>query len=277
VTLGSVAEDRNEALLAWYAVQRRPLPWRSTTDPYPILVAEVMSQQTQITRVVAHWELFMAAFPTVGDLAAAPLADVLRAWSGLGYNARAKRLQEAARIVVSEGWPADAEGLARLPGIGEYTGRAVAAFAYGERVAAIDTNLRRVLSRWHGERLDGAALERAAEESMDDDASRWNQAVMDLGAAVCRPRDPACSSCPVDAWCAGPDVYQPPKAQARFEGSKRQVRGAVIRRLAMAESTFDQLAGATGFSPDELGEALDGLIADGLVEESDEGRLRLPD
>jgi A/G-specific adenine glycosylase len=277
VTDLSFADERNEALLAWYADHRRDLPWRSTRDPYPILVAEVMSQQTQIIRVVAHWELFMVVFPTVEDLAAAPLASVLRAWSGLGYNTRAKWLHEAAQDIARSGWPATSEGLAALPGVGSYTARAVAAFAFGERVAAVDTNLRRVLGRWHGERLDGTALELAAADSLGDDASSWNQAVMDLGATLCKPRDPACSLCPVAAWCTGPDVYEPPRAQARFEGSKRQVRGAIVRSLARGATTFDDLVAAIGFSPDQVDDAVALLVAEGLVDEAEDGTLQLPD
>ena len=139
-----------DAILAWYDARGRSLPFRGTTDPYAVLVSEVMAQQTQIARVAAAWSAFMAAFPTIGDLAAASPADVLRAWRGMGYNRRALNLWRAARVVVSEHagrLPEDVAALERLPGIGPYTARAVAAIAFGSAVGAVDTNVRRVLGR----------------------------------------------------------------------------------------------------------------------------------
>lgn len=273
-----IAADRNEALLRWYAEHRRALPWRETRQPYPILVAEVMSQQTQIDRVIPHWALFMTAFPTVEDLAVAPLSDVVRAWSGLGYNTRAKRLHAAARQIAETGWPRTSSGLEKLPGVGSYTARAVAAFAFGEQTPAVDTNLRRVLSRWHGEPLDGAPLNAAADGAIaNTDATLWNQAVMDLGALVCRPRGPKCSTCPVSDWCAGPDVYVAPRAQPRFEGSGRQVRGAVVRTLIHGEASLGDIATQTGFDRGSVALAIGDLIDEGLLEPGDEDTYRLAD
>jgi A/G-specific adenine glycosylase len=270
VTLPIEAE-RNEALLEWYAEHGRTLPWRLTTDPYAVLVSEVMLHQTQVERVIPHYERFLAALPTVERLAAADFAEVARLWSGLGYNTRAKRLQETARIIAVTGWPANAEELAALPGVGPYTAAAVASFAFGERVAAVDTNAKRVLSRWHGEVLNGQALAAAAMTDLADDAASWNQAMMDLGATLCRPRSPKCDVCPVAAWCAGPDTYEPPRPQPRFEGSLRQLRGAVMRRLVAGESSFEELVAAAGVGDDLVEEALAGLIADGLVVDDEDG------
>jgi A/G-specific adenine glycosylase len=276
VAARSLEEERNDALLGWYREHGRELPWRRDPDPYAVLVSEAMAQQTQLGRVVPRYEAFLRAFPTVEDLAAAPLRDVLAAWSGLGYNRRAERLHRAAKEVAATGWPRDIAGLEDLPGVGPYTARAIAAFAFGAPVAAVDTNLRRVLSRWHGEPLSGAALERAAASDLGADAAAWNQAVMDLGAALCRPRAPRCGDCPVEAWCTGPDVYEPPRAQGRFEGSSRQVRGAVVRALVRRDASLGELAAATGFGAEVLREALDGLVAEGLVSEGPEG-YALPD
>lgn len=272
----SIETERNRALLEWYAEHGRVLPWRLTTDPYPVLVSEVMLQQTQVERVVLHYERFLAAFPTVDRLAGADFAEVARLWSGLGYNTRAKRLHETARVVAVTGWPGTAEELASLPGVGRYTAAAVAAFAFGERIAAVDTNLRRVLSRWHGEALSGNALATAATNDLADDAASWNQAMMDLGATMCRPRNPGCDECPVAAWCAGPDTYEPPRPQPRFEGSLRQIRGAVVRRLVLGPGSFEDLVTHSGFDADLVGEALAGLVEDGLVVE-DAGGYRLSD
>src|SRR5919199_101365 len=135
------------ALLDWYARARRPLPWRSTRDPYALLVSEVMLQQTQAARVVPYYEAFLARFPDAAALAAAPARDVLAAWSGLGYNRRALALQAAARVVAERGWPDD---LTQLPGVGPYTAAAVGAFAWDRQEVAVDTNVRRVLERFDG-------------------------------------------------------------------------------------------------------------------------------
>ncbi len=258
--------SRGEALLAWYREHGRTLPWRSTDDPYRILVSEVMLQQTQVTRVVPAYERFLVAFPDVETLAAAPLDAVLVAWSGLGYNTRARRLREAARMIAAEGWPTTAEGLRRLPGVGPYTAAAVASFAFGERIAVDDTNARRVLSRWAGRPLAGADLHGEAQSALTGDPATWNQAIMDLGAVVCLPA-PRCAACPVARWCADPSVYRPPARQSRFEGSDRQVRGAVLRALGGGDwVTHTALASATGHDPERVDLALTTLAADGLVE-----------
>ena len=261
----TLESERNAALSGWYRATARPFPWRHTRDPYAILVSEVMLQQTQADRVVPYFERFMAAWPTPAALAAAPLVDVLDAWSGLGYNSRAKRLRDAATVIAEAGWPRDLEGLMELPGVGPYTARAVAAFAFDARVPAVDTNLRRVLSRWYGEELSPAALRLVATQNLGADAAEWNQAMMDLGARICRPRAPRCIECPVEQWCAGPGAYVPPRAQGRFEGSGRQLRGAIIRHLVSQPATFADLVEATGFDPGSVEEALADLSIEGLV------------
>jgi A/G-specific adenine glycosylase len=277
VSRTSIEQERNEALLAWYRSEERDLPWRATRDPYAILVSEIMLQQTQASRVVPFYERFVRRYPTVESLARAPLSDVLTLWSGLGYNTRAQRLQQAAAHVAQHGWPRSVEGLEQLPGVGPYTARAVASIAFGVRVAAIDTNLRRVLSRWHGEALSGTALEAAAELDLGEDAACWNQAMMDLGATRCRPRRPACGECPVREWCAGPGVYEPPRSQGRFEGSMRQVRGAIVRTLIRGPVGFAALVDGTAIEPDLVAVALESLIVEGLVVERSDASYTLPD
>ncbi len=273
----ATAGERNPKLLDWYLTHGRSLPWRGSRDPYAILVSEVMLQQTQADRVIPHYERFLAAFPTVDDLAAAPFTRVAALWSGLGYNNRAKRLHAAARVVARDGWPADVTGLEALPGIGPYTARAIAAFAFGAQVAAVDTNLKRVLNRWHGEVLTGPPLAAAAADALGDaPAAEWNQAMMDLGATLCRPRTPRCGVCPVTDWCTGPGTYEPPRSQGRFQGSTRHARGAVMRLLIAEPADFASLVAATGFDPGRVAEALDGLHEDGLIERSRSG-YRLTD
>ena len=232
------------SILRWYRRAARDLPWRWTRDPYAILVSEIMLQQTQVVRVIPKYRAFLKRFPTLASLAAAPLADVLRVWSGLGYNGRARRLWECARSAVAQHGgrlPRDAAALALLPGIGRYTAGAIASFAFGERVAAVDTNVRRVLGR----AIDGAddvgdrrAWELAELALPKNAAGEWNQAVMDVGALFCRPV-PKCSVCPARAVCRGRslariDRLRTPPKQPRFAGSRRFFRGRVVAALAIA-------------------------------------------
>ncbi|HDH26482.1 MAG TPA: A/G-specific adenine glycosylase [Actinobacteria bacterium] len=245
----------------------RNLPWRQTEDPWQILVSEVMLQQTQASRVAEAYSRFLDRFPDPASAARADAAEMLIAWSGLGYNNRALRLREAARIIEAAGWPTTAETLRSLPGVGPYTAAAVACFAFGEQVPAVDTNLRRVLSRWVGRPLDGRDLaDVAANVLATGAAADWNQAVMDLGATLCRPREPACRSCPVASWCTRPDVYAAPRTQGRFDGSIRQARGAVLRCLIshghVHRSNLIESVPAV-----RVEDALKGLIRDGIVVE----------
>ena len=191
-----------DALLKWYEGVRRPLPWRFTRDPYALLVSEVMLQQTQALRVVPYYSRWLERFPTAAALAEAPVRDVLSLWSGLGYNRRALALQRAAEVVASSGWPSD---LTTLPGVGPYTAAAVASFAWDAQVAAVDTNVRRVLSRRDGVAHAPRELAaRAASLLPRGRAAMFNQAMMELGATVCRPRAPLCAECPVASGCHGP-------------------------------------------------------------------------
>jgi A/G-specific adenine glycosylase len=198
----------SRALLDWYQ-NARPLPWRFTRDPYALLVSEVMLQQTQAARVVPYYEAFLARFPDPPALAAASPRDVLAAWSGLGYNRRALSLRAAAAVVADRGWPED---LTELPGVGPYTAAAVGSFAWDRQTVAVDTNVRRVIERHDGVvRGPKALAARAAELVPAGRAAAFNQAMMELGATVCRPRTPVCGDCPVSRGCAGhPDRLAAP-------------------------------------------------------------------
>jgi len=258
VTEAAVARSAlREALLGWYAANRRPLPWRETTDPYAILVSEVMCQQTQVARVVPRYLAWLERWPTAAALAAASPGEVLGAWVGLGYNRRALRLREACAVVACEGWPPDAAGLRELPGVGPYTAGAVAAFAFGEPVAAVDVNVARVAGRLgRGTPEELLPAERAAD---------FNQAMMELGALVCGARVARCGACPVAAWCgsAGRVARARPVAREgareRFEDSNRWVRGRVVAALAAGEGL------PSGVAADRLERAVEGLVRDGLV------------
>jgi A/G-specific adenine glycosylase len=198
-------------LLEWFRANGRRLPWRRTRDPYRVLVSEIMLQQTQVDRVRSHYGSFLKAYPTVEDLAAARPERVREAWEGLGYYARARNLHAAARRIVEEHdgrFPRRIEELRRLPGIGRYTAGAVLSFAYGEAAPVLDTNVRRILTRVFVARRPAAAaaLDRRLWALADavvprEDAWAFNQALMDLGALICRARRPDCPACPVQAVC----------------------------------------------------------------------------
>jgi A/G-specific adenine glycosylase len=262
-----------DALLHWYARVRRPLPWRATRDPYALLVSEVMLQQTQAARVVPYYDAFLARFPDPATLAAAPARDVLAAWSGLGYNRRALALRAAARVVADSGWPAD---LTDLPGVGPYTAAAVASFAWDREVAAVDTNARRVIERHDGfARRPPALAARAAELLPAGRAAAFNQAMMELGATVCRPRSPRCSECPVRDGCAagragGPAPPSPRRGTERFEDSDRWARGRILAALVAGEPLPAAVSGRRRVR------ALAGLERDGLIAIAADGSPRLP-
>ena len=261
-------EPLQAAVLAWYDATGRDLPWRRTRDPYAILVSAFMAQQTQIVRVLERYERWLARWPTAASLAAATPAAVLTQWVGLGYNQRALRLRTACTIVARDGWPRDSRGLRALPGVGPYTAAAVASFAFGERVAAVDTNVRRVAARLGAE--PGALL--PAVRHAD-----WNQAAMELGARVCTARVPRCDACPAAPWCPSRGrVATPPRAPRgakpstpRFEDTDRWARGRVIAALAAGDALPAPIA------PERLARVLAALERDGLVER-DGTRVGLP-
>jgi A/G-specific adenine glycosylase len=249
-----------DTLLEWYSHEARDLPWRRTRDPYAILVSEVMLQQTQVSRVVPRYLAWLERWPTAEALAAAPVAEVLAAWVGLGYNRRALRLREACAAVAQGGWPED---LRELPGIGPYTAAAVGAFAFGRDELPVDTNVRRVLER------TGFAPRHTPPE--------LGQALMELGATVCRARDAACAGCPVARDCASAHaVVIAPRGRAgdgvareRFEDSNRWVRGRVVEALAAGTDLPE------GIERERLERAISSLVADGLVRR-DGDELSLP-
>ncbi len=247
------------------------MPWRGETDPYRVLVSEVMLQQTQAMRVVPHYERFLGRFPTVDALAAASAGDVLRAWENLGYNRRALNLWRAARAVVSRGGiPRSVDELRALPGVGPYTARAVAGFAFGVDVAAVDANVRRVVARTHGVTVPTVVQELADALVPRGGVSVWNQAMIDLGAEVCRARNPRCGECPLRRMCAWSNGVRPAAAshvkRPRFEDTTRYTRGRVVQALRAQDGlTARALVSRTGVSAGRVDHALQGLVRDGVV------------
>ena len=299
----------HRAAARWLAANGRILPWRGVRDPYAVLVSEVMLQQTQAERVIPKYEAFMAAFPTLRGLAAAEPAAVIRQWAGMGYNRRAVHLSALARRVVTERGgrlPETAAELRELPGVGPYTAAAVACFAFGERVAALDTNVIRVLSRVaYGvnapARADVAPLADALLPSDDSTITPadWHQALMDVGATVCGARRPDCPRCPFRGQCAAAPFLQPPgnaalarasipyaPRQSKFHGSARYFRGRIVdflraqpggsateQEIEAAIRAAESASGAP--SPRTARELIAALERDGLAQREG-SRVRLP-
>lgn len=279
----------HEAVLSWITPRLRQLPWRDTRDAWHVLVSEVMAQQTGVGRVIAKWEAFIARYPTALDCAEAPLGDVLRLWQGLGYPRRARNLHLAARQIVDAhggAVPGDLASLLALPGVGPYTARAVMAFAFEYDAAVVDTNVARVLARMLGRRLSAREAQAAADELVPDgEAWIWNQALMDLGATMCRPT-PQCDGCPIEDWCAwaagGRDASCDPSVgsagvstkQSRFEGSDRQARGRLVRRLGDGPVATVDVAEVMGRDPDVAARLVADLVREGLIS-SDPTHLHL--
>jgi A/G-specific adenine glycosylase len=280
-----------DALISWYEDDHREFPWRKTDDPYEILVSEVMSQQTQLGRVVDAWEAFLERWPTPADLATADRAAVVGFWTdhSLGYNNRAKYLHEAAQQVQAEydgTFPEEPDELTNLMGVGPYTANAVASFAFNNGDAVVDTNVKRVLYRAFGVPDDDCAFEAAAGALMPAVRSRvWNNAIMELGGVACE-QTPSCDAagCPWRGYCqayetgdfTAPDVPEQPD----FEGSRRQFRGRVVRALgehdeleldALGPKVRVDYAPGGEYGREWLAGLLRDLAEDGLVELDDSG------
>ena len=248
-----VVSSLQDRLLGWYAAHGRALPWRATTEPWAILVSEVMLQQTQVSRVVAKYIAFLDRFPTPASLAAAPLPDVLAAWLGLGYNTRAVRLKRCAEAAPG-GLPGDLEGLLALPGVGPYTARAVLIFAANADLAAVDANVRRVLTHELGlpRDLSPALLQATAAAVLPRGRSRdWHNALMDYGSLV------------LTAQATG---IAPLTRQTPFAGSYRQRRARLLRLLVeRGPQPWGDAADALGLPLDDCRTVARSLAADGLV------------
>ncbi|MGA1783826.1 MAG: A/G-specific adenine glycosylase [Pontimonas sp.] len=277
-------------LRQWYRENHRDLPWRHPdTTPWAILVSEVMLQQTPVSRVIPAWTGWLARWPTADALATAPLGDVLQQWGRMGYPRRAKNLHRTAQIVSSEfggELPRDINELLALPGIGDYTARAIACFAYNQPHPVVDTNVKRVIARV----VDGVAaaghwsirqglenVHQAMEADSDVDDYCLNQkALMELGALICTARSPQCELCPLASACRWRALDFPldekvlPRTQAKYEGSDRQVRGLILSLLrdSPGDHSAEEIA-QLWHSPGQLTRALRSLIDDGLVVESE--------
>ncbi|TWD79822.1 A/G-specific DNA-adenine glycosylase [Kribbella amoyensis] len=289
-----LASALHAPVLDWYAGNARTLPWREPdAGPWAVMVSEFMLQQTPVNRVLPAYATWLRRWPKPVDLAAEAPGEAVRAWDRLGYPRRALRLHAAAQAIVAEHGgkvPDSHEALLALPGVGTYTAAAIASFAFGQRHAVVDTNVRRVFAR----ALTGtaqptisptAADQRLAVSALPEDeatAARWAVATMELGALVCTARTPRCADCPIRARCAwvlagSPPYDGPPRRGQTYEGTDRQVRGRLLAVLRAAHGPVAKPSLDACWPDDVQRErALDGLVADGLVEPLDNHRFRLP-
>jgi A/G-specific adenine glycosylase len=283
-----------EAILTWYAAHARDLPWRRPeASPWAVLVSEIMLQQTPVARVLPVYDAWLTRWPTAAALAAEPPGEAVRAWGRLGYPRRALNLHASARAVVARHdgeVPAAYDALRALPGVGGYTAAAVASFAYGQRHAVLDTNVRRVLARLvtgaeFPPKAQTAAEVRLAESLLPEApsvAARWSVAVMELGALVCTARAPRCADCPVAQSCAwrlaGKPAHDgPPRRGQTYAGTDRQCRGRLLAVLRHSSGPVDKAAlDDVWDEPLQRERALAALIEDGLVDPLDDGRYALP-
>jgi A/G-specific adenine glycosylase len=288
-----VSRAQAPTLLTWGDRVRRDLPWRRTRDPWAILVAELMLQQTQVARVIPRYEAFLELFPDPTACAAAAPGEVVRAWAGLGYNRRALNLHRAASRIRDEhggSLPSELDRLLALPGIGPYTARAVLVFAFERDHGVVDTNAARFLARAvAGRRLAAREAQRLADAQVPaGEGWAWNQAVLDLGATVCVKRAPRCDACPLRTSCAwfvaglpDPDPSEGSAGtsgrRSTFEGSERQGRGRLVQALRTGPIELDRVSAVVGWTddPERAQRVVDGLVLDGLAEYLD-GQLVLP-
>ena len=276
------------ALTQWFAHHSRPLPWREPgTGAWPILVCEVMSQQTPVARVLPQWERWMQRWPTPAALAEASPAEVIVAWDRLGYPRRALRLRECAAAVVERyggELPRTRDELLSLPGIGPYTADAIIAFAYRERSTVLDTNIRRVIARLNGDELppphlrkDEVARATALVPEDGEEAAQWNAAIMELGALVCTARNPRCEECPLSDCCQwlarGKPSNAAPRRTQKFTGTHREARGKIMAVLRGSGTPVPraEFEDRSGLTPARFTAALTSLVDDGLARELPDG------
>jgi A/G-specific adenine glycosylase len=286
-------DARQRALVDWWALEGRDLPWRRSRDPWAVLVSELMLQQTQVARVEERWVRFLDRFPTVGACASSPIAEVVDEWAGLGYNRRAVHLHRTASVCVEQfdgELPSTLDELLQLPGVGPYTARAVLVFAHEQDIGLVDTNAGRFVARaLAGRPLTPPEAQAAADAAVPEAWGwTWGQAVFDLGAAICRKRSPRCDVCPIVDHCAWARAGWPDPdpvhgsagisaGQSRFEGSDRQGRGRLVDALRSAPVSDADLAGVMGWptDPERAVRVAATLERDGLAVHA-AGRWTLP-
>ena len=277
-----------EAIISWFAANKRDLPWRNTT-PWGVVVSEFMLQQTPVVRVLPKWNEWMSRWPTPEDLAAASTAEIITAWGRLGYPRRSLRLHECAKIIsgsLNGEVPDTEKGLRALPGIGEYTAAAIAAFAYDARTLVLDINIRRLFARF----LDGVESPKASLSNQErlaraqlipnHDAHVWAAATMELGALICTSRNPKCEQCPLASMCQWKALGYPasdlPRRTQSWHGTDRQCRGIIVQALRENAALNKHELAKLWHDESQIERALSTLIKDGLISLTENSLYALP-
>ena len=253
-------------LLNWYKKNKRAFSWRKTTDPWQILLIETLSQQTQLERANEYFDKFLIQFPSPKSMANSSLKIILKMWSGLGYNNRAKRLYEASKIIEKKGFDQIYPNFEVLPGVGPYTKSAILSFAYGEKVLAIDTNIERIIQRYFGLNDTKDFFIENSKYFLDNVESRdINQAFMDFGSSICKGSNPMCDMCPIENDCS--KYFSNNKStKEKFIGSNREVRGKIIKLLIRECRVSNQeLFEEIDEDSEKVHKALEGLKKDKLI------------
>ena len=253
-------------LLNWYEKNKRAFSWRKTTDPWQILLIETLSQQTQLERANEYFDKFLIKFPSPKSMANSSLKIILKMWSGLGYNNRAKRLYEASKIIEKKGFDQIYPSFEVLPGVGPYTKNAILSFAYGEKVLAVDTNIERIIQRYFGLNDTKDFLKENSRYFLHNVDSRdINQAFMDFGSSICKSSNPTCNNCPVESGCS--KYFSNNKsAKEKFKGSNREVRGKIVKLLLnKGHISNKKLFEEIDEDSEKIKKALEGLKKDNLI------------
>ena len=253
-------------LLNWYEKHKRAFSWRKTTDPWQILLIETLSQQTQLERANEYFDKFLIQFPSPKSMANSSLKIILKMWSGLGYNNRAKRLYEASKIIEKKGFDEIYPNFEVLPGVGPYTKNAILSFAYGEKVLAIDTNIERIIQRYFGLNDTKDFFKESSKYFLRNVDSRdINQAFMDFGSSICKSSNPTCNICPIESGCSK-YFSTSKKSKEKFKGSNREVRGKIVKLLINKGNINNQkLFEEIDEDSEKIKKALEGLKKDNLI------------
>ena len=253
-------------LINWYKNNKRGFPWRNTSNPWKILLIEILSQQTQLDRADTYYKKFIKEFPSPKAMSNSSFEKVLKMWSGLGYNNRAKRLFEASKIIEKKGFDQIYPNFEVLPGVGPYTKNAILSFAYGEKVLAIDTNIERIIQRYFGLNNSKDFFKENSKYFLHNIDSRdINQAFMDFGSSICKSSNPLCNVCPIESYCS--KYFSNNKSsKEKFKGSNREVRGKIVKLLVNnSQITNQKLFEEIDEDSDKIKKALAGLKKDNLI------------
>jgi len=253
-------------LLNWYTNNKRSFSWRNTNDPWKILLIEMISQQTQINRADTYYQIFIEKFPTPESMAKSSLKNILKMWSGLGYNNRAKRLYESSKILAEQGFEGIYPNFEILPGVGSYTKNAILSFAYGDNVLAVDTNLQRIIIRYFGIDNTKDYLREYSDLLLESIKSEdLNQAFMDFGSSICTSSNTKCDICPLEKNCKKYFVNSKNSIK-KFKGSNRELRGKIIRLLLEENQiSVKEVEKKIGEDESKINTAITGLKNDGLL------------